>query len=87
VFKFLSGFGCASAGGGPVSGGKSYLVGENGPEIFNPGVNGSIIPNHSINSFSGGGLSGMLGRVVFQISGNNLIGVLANGTRSQGRLI
>jgi transposase-like protein len=84
IFKFLSGFGGARAGGGPVSGGKSYLVGENGPEIFNPGVNGSIVPNNRVSSF-GMGSSG--GRVVFEISGNKLIGVLANGNRSQKRLV
>lgn len=31
--------------GGPVTGGRSYLVGENGPEIFTPAGSGSIIPN------------------------------------------
>lgn len=33
------------AGGGPVSGGRGYIVGENGPEIFVPGSSGAIIPN------------------------------------------
>lgn len=42
----------ARAGGGPVSGGASYLVGEKGPEIFTPPGNGTIIPNHAI---GGGG--------------------------------
>jgi hypothetical protein len=36
----------ARAGGGPVSAGKNYLVGERGPEIFSPSASGSIIPNH-----------------------------------------
>ncbi|NDG72287.1 MAG: hypothetical protein EBY32_13530 [Proteobacteria bacterium] len=36
----------ARAAGGPVSAGKSYLVGERGPEIFSPSSSGSIIPNH-----------------------------------------
>lgn len=31
--------------GGPVSSGKAYLVGERGPEIFAPNVDGSIINN------------------------------------------
>jgi hypothetical protein len=35
----------ALADGGPVSPGGTYLVGENGPEIFRPSVGGSIIPN------------------------------------------
>ena len=35
----------ARAAGGPVSAGAAYLVGENGPELFVPGTNGSIAPN------------------------------------------
>ena len=31
--------------GGPVREGESYLVGEQGPELFSPSQNGSIIPN------------------------------------------
>ena len=31
--------------GGPVTNGKSYIVGENGPELFTPQSNGTIIPN------------------------------------------
>jgi hypothetical protein len=33
------------ASGGPVTGGTPYLVGEQGPELFVPSSNGSIIPN------------------------------------------
>jgi len=36
------------AEGGPVSSGKSYLVGEQGPEIFTPSSSGGIIPNDLI---------------------------------------
>ena len=32
--------------GGSVSKGKSYLIGENGQEIFRPNTAGTIIPNH-----------------------------------------
>jgi len=35
------------AGGGPVSAGKSYLVGEKRPEIFTPSRSGSILPDAS----------------------------------------
>ena len=46
LFSILSGnFGGARAAGGPVSTGKSYLVGENGPEMFTPGRSGMIHPN------------------------------------------
>ena len=36
------------AAGGPVKGGKSYIVGERGPEMFTPGVSGAITPNHAL---------------------------------------
>lgn len=38
-------FGGARAMGGSVDVGKSYLVGENGPEMFVPNKSGTIIPN------------------------------------------
>ncbi len=34
----------ARAGGGPVDAGRTYLVGENGPELFTPTENGAILP-------------------------------------------
>ena len=37
--------GGARAEGGPVDPGHSYLVGENGPEMFVPSSSGSIAPN------------------------------------------
>jgi lambda family phage tail tape measure protein len=39
------GFGGGKAAGGPVMGGKSYMVGERGPEMFTPRGAGVIIPN------------------------------------------
>ena len=36
------------ANGGPVTGGKPYIVGEKGPELFTPGVSGNITPNHKL---------------------------------------
>lgn len=50
--SLVSGFGGGKAGGGPVSGGMPYLVGEKGPEIFMPNTSGSIVPN---GRFGGGG--------------------------------
>lgn len=35
----------ALASGGTATGGKSYLVGEKGPELFTPGRTGSVAPN------------------------------------------
>jgi hypothetical protein len=42
------------AKGGPVTGGSTYVVGENGPEIFTPSQSGSIIPNMNIGKYVGG---------------------------------
>ena len=36
------------AAGGPVSGGRPFLVGERGPELFVPGSNGNIVPNNAM---------------------------------------
>jgi hypothetical protein len=44
---FSAFFGGARAEGGPVSAGKGYLVGENGPELFMPGRSGTIAANGS----------------------------------------
>jgi len=43
------------ASGGSVTGGKTVLVGEKGPELFTPNSNGSIIPNNQLSGSSGGG--------------------------------
>ncbi|ATS92179.1 hypothetical protein HMSP1_41 [Sinorhizobium phage HMSP1-Susan] len=61
------------ANGGPVVAGKAYMVGENGPEPFIPGVAGSILPNtpnigspNSVNS----SIMGADVRVFFDDNGN-----------------
>ncbi len=47
------------AAGGAVSSGAPIIVGERGPEVFLPNVNGQIIPNHELggwwNDAAGGG--------------------------------
>jgi len=43
-----AGYGWGRAKGGPVGAGKSYLVGERGPELFMPGSSGTIIPNNQL---------------------------------------
>lgn len=40
----------ARAAGGPVMAGQSYLVGENGPELFTPSGNGGITSNAALSS-------------------------------------
>jgi len=42
------------ASGGPVSAGRTYLVGEKGPELFTPGQSGGITPNHQLAAVGGG---------------------------------
>ena len=58
---FGSVFGGARAFGGPVQRGQTYLVGERGPELFQPNQSGQILPagatnniNISISGLSGG---------------------------------
>jgi hypothetical protein len=45
-------FGGFRAAGGSVTSGTSYVVGEQGPELFTPNRSGSITPNHAL---GGGG--------------------------------
>lgn len=61
VGSFFSGLGGllggARADGGPVTSGKTYLVGENGPELFTPSNTGSIVPNHALGQGGGGNIT------------------------------
>jgi hypothetical protein len=50
-------FGGPRAAGGDVSGGTSYLVGEQGPELFTPRGSGSILPAGATASAMGGGVN------------------------------
>jgi hypothetical protein len=43
-------FGGFLANGGPAKAGKSYVVGEKGPEIFTPSTTGTVTPNNAIGS-------------------------------------
>lgn len=56
------------ASGGPVSGGQPYIVGEQGPELFVPGVSGSIVPNGAL---AGAGSVNVY--VYGDVSGNELV--------------
>ena len=48
----------ARANGGPVGGGRAYLVGERGPEIFVPSASGQITSNENLNKALGSGGGG-----------------------------
>ena len=67
------------AEGGPVTGGKPYLVGERGPELFSPGVSGMITPNHAL-----GGSTSIVVNV--DASGSSVEGDEQN-SRELGRII
>jgi TP901 family phage tail tape measure protein len=54
-------FGGARASGGNVAGGLAYLVGEQGPELFVPGVGGSVIPNNMTSNLLSGASGGSAG--------------------------
>lgn len=45
--------GGARASGGPVQSGKTYLVGENGPEMVRFGRNGTVVPNSVVKTGAG----------------------------------
>lgn len=62
----FGGFGGARALGGGVSSGSTYLVGENGPEMFVPDQQGTIIPTSRT---GGGGVT-----YVTNINGGNFLG-------------
>jgi hypothetical protein len=47
-------FGGGRAGGGSVSSGSAYVVGERGPELFVPGASGQVVPNDVVRSMGGG---------------------------------
>jgi hypothetical protein len=67
------------ANGGPVMKGGSYLVGERGPEMFSPGVSGTITPNEML-----GGSTNIVVNV--DASGSSVEGDEEQG-RELGRLI
>lgn len=44
----LANFAGFKAEGGPVQAGKGYIVGERGPEWFEPASSGTVVPNHAL---------------------------------------
>jgi hypothetical protein len=60
IFSTLIGglFGGFRASGGPVSAGKAYMVGEQGPEMIVPGASGTVIPNHNLSAANNNGQVG-----------------------------
>lgn len=65
IFKAISAalgaFGLSLPGmakGGPVEGGKAYMVGEKGPELFVPQGSGTIVPNNKLGSGATNAMTG-----------------------------
>ena len=75
----MADFGGGLARGGMARGGRSYLVGERGPEMFTPGVSGMVTPNHAL-----GGSTTVVVNV--DASGSSVQGD-ENNSRELGRLI
>lgn len=65
-------FGGRRAGGGPVAFGKSYLVGENGPELFIPRASGTIVPGGNARSVEGFAQA-LTVTVVGRLSGSDIL--------------
>ena len=72
-------FGGFLSTGGPARAGKSYIVGERGPELFTPGISGMVSPNSSL-----GGSTNIVVNV--DASGSNVEGA-EQQRRELGRLI
>jgi len=72
-------FGGFLSTGGPAKAGRSYIVGERGPELFTPGVSGMVSPNSSL-----GGSTNIVVNV--DASGSSVEGDEEQG-RELGRLI
>lgn len=72
-------FGGFRAGGGSVMAGKSYMVGEHGPELFKPGRSGNIVANHDLTRSGGGGA-----RVVINNYSSATVESDGGGTDAQG---
>ena len=71
--KFFSG---ERANGGSVLSGRSYLVGERGPEVFTPSTSGMISPNSSL----GGGSTNVVVNV--DASGSAVEGDESRGSKN-----
>jgi len=72
--SFLSGlFGGKREAGGPVSAGKTYLVGERGPELVKMAGSGTVIPNNRLAMAEMGSLSISPGTVAPQSRAGNII--------------
>lgn len=78
-------FGGVRANGGPVTGQRTYLVGERGPELFTPQSSGRIVPNHKLTAAASAGGAGLLsGRVRLVVDGQEFAAYVDD--RADGRV-
>jgi hypothetical protein len=82
LFKNFAG---ARAQGGPVRAGMGYMVGERGPEWFQPNTGGNIVSNSAMGSVMSGG-TGSGGVVMLRLAGNDLIAAISLNQLRQNRL-
>lgn len=73
-------FGGNKASGGAVYGGRAYMVGENGPEMFAPSTAGTVIPNSKLSDAMGPDTSKMGGALVFGAPTINIMGDASEAT-------
>lgn len=85
-FGSALGFGGAKAGGGDVMAGRSYLVGEQGPEMFVPRTMGAIVPNAAA-AGGGGNVTNISVSVAMPAGGNRATALQfgADAARQIGR--
>ena len=67
----------ARQAGGPVSAGRGFLVGENGPEFFVPSDTGRIVPNNSLGGIAGSASQNLALSGEFVVRGRDLVVLLA----------
>jgi TP901 family phage tail tape measure protein len=73
------------AAGGPVSSGKAYIVGEEGPELFVPRSGGKIVPNDKLSPRQHAPASGGGGQINVTLSRRKVLDELDRQVRYAGR--
>lgn len=74
-------FGGVRAAGGSVIAGRGYIVGEKGPEWFQPGSSGSITANGGF----GGGMTHVSETIVLQFGSEQVIALVREYERTNGK--
>jgi hypothetical protein len=74
------------ATGGTVAGGSSYLVGENGPEIFSPSTTGNITPNNRLGGNSSNIVINITGTFLSDDAGRKVGDMIVNRFKTMSRI-